>query len=80
MLGNVRVHDWLEVFELAVLQQLEDVHLRTQKRVHIGWLLEFYTLTTFKVISGQVPTCGSAHSWRLYSAAPMGTQAISVMI
>ena len=26
-------------------------------------LFIFYVLATFKVISGQVPTCDSAHSW-----------------
>ena len=35
-----------------------------------GWLLEFYTLATSKFISGWTPTCNSAHSWWLYSAAP----------
>ena len=36
-----------------------------------AWLLEFYVLA----ISGKVPTCDSAHSWRLYRAAPLGYQA-----
>ena len=35
----------------------------------IGWLLELYILATSKVISGSAPTCDSAHSWCLYSAA-----------
>ena len=29
-------------------------------RVVVGWLLEFYILATFKVISGRVATCESA--------------------
>ena len=45
----------------------------------IGWLLEFYALATSKVILGQVMTCASVHSWRLYSAAPLGDQATSTM-
>ena len=44
-----------------------------------GCLLEFDVLTTSKVISGWVPTCDSVHSWRLYSAAPLGSQAASNM-
>ena len=44
-----------------------------------GWLLEFYVLATSNVISGWVPTFDSAHSWRLYSAVPLGNQATSIM-
>ena len=35
-------------------------------------LLAFYILAMSKVISGWVPTCDSALSWRLYSAVPTG--------
>ena len=35
-------------------------------------LLLFYVLATSKVTSGHVPTCDSAHSWRLYIVAPQG--------
>ena len=42
------------------------------------WLL-FYVLATCKVISAQVLTCNSAHSWQLYSAAPLGDQATNTM-
>ena len=35
-----------------------------------GW--EFYILVTSKVISSQAPTCDSAQSWWLHSAAPLG--------
>ena len=31
------------------------------------------------MISGWAPTCDSAYSWRLYSAAPLGDQTISTM-
>ena len=41
--------------------------------------LLFYILATFKVISGCVPTCDSAHSWWLYSAAPLGYQTASTV-
>ena len=41
--------------------------------------LLFYVLETYTVISGRVPTCESAHSSRLYSAAPLGNQAASTM-
>ena len=38
----------------------------------VGCLLEFFILTAPKIISEWVPTCDSAHSWRRYSAAPLG--------
>ena len=46
-----------------------------------GWLCLWppYILATFKVISGHVPTCNSVHSWWLYSVAPLGDQAISIL-
>ena len=37
-------------------------------------LLEFYVLATSKVKSGRAPPCDSAHSWLLYSAAPLWDQ------
>ena len=45
----------------------------------VGWLLELYLLETSKVISGQVPTRDSAHSWWLFCAAPRGDQGTSTM-
>ena len=42
-----------------------------------SWLLEFYILTTSKVISRCAPTCDSAHSWQPYSAARLRTVLIS---
>ena len=44
------------------------------------WLLESYFLATSKVISGWVLMGGSAHSWKLYSAAPLWVQATSTML
>ena len=41
--------------------------------------LLFYVLASFKVISGRIPTCDSAHSWRLYSAASLGHQVAGTM-
>ena len=41
--------------------------------------LAFCVLSAFKVISGRVPTRDSAHSWRLYSAAPLGNQAFNTL-
>ena len=35
----------------------------------VDWLLEYYGLTTSKVISDQVGTCDNAHSRQLDSAA-----------
>ena len=32
-----------------------------------------------KVISGWAPTCDSAHSWQLYSVAPLGDQSTGTM-
>ena len=42
----------------------------------VGWLLGFYYLATY-VLSGHLPMCDSAQSWRLHSAAPLGNQAVS---
>ena len=42
--------------------------------VKVSVCLLFYALATSKAISGRVPTCDSAHSWRHYSAAPLGNQ------
>ena len=39
----------------------------------------FCILATSKVISGWMSTCDSAHSWPLYSVAPLGIQAINTM-
>ena len=39
----------------------------------------FYILTASMIISGRVPTCNSAYSWRLYSAAPQGDQITKTM-
>ena len=41
--------------------------------------LLFSFLATFKVISGWVATCDSAHSWWLYSAVKLGNQTASTM-
>ena len=48
---------------------LTSVHL-----VRISWLFEIYILATYRVVTGWVPTCDSAHSLQLYSAAPLGDQ------
>ena len=48
---------------------------RAQASQAEGWLLEFYILATSEIISGL--TCVRAHSWQLYSAAPVGNQATS---
>ena len=37
---------------------------------------EFYVVVTSKVIPGWVPTCNNVHSWRLYSAVPLGNQCL----
>ena len=41
--------------------------------------LVVYIWATSKVIAGQVPACDSAHSWRLYSAVPLGNQTMGIM-
>ena len=41
--------------------------------------LEFYILTTFKVISKWASTCHGAHAWGLFSTTPLGDQTVSVM-
>ena len=45
----------------------------------VAWLL-FYILATSKIISERVLICDSGHSWRLYSASPLGNQAARTMI
>ena len=45
---------------------------------HLVWLLRFYVLTTSKIIAGWLPTCDSAHSRWLYSAAPLGDPVITI--
>ena len=42
-------------------------------------MLEFYIPTTSKVRSGLALICDRAHSWQLYSAAPLGNQAAGTM-
>ena len=42
------------------------------------WLvLEFYVLATSTVIWGLVPTCDSAHSWRLFNAVPQAGRSMT---
>ena len=42
-------------------------------------LLGVYVFTGCKVISGWLPTWVSAHSWQLYSAAPLGNYATGTL-
>ena len=42
-------------------------------------MLEFHFLATSKVISGHIPICDSAHSWQLYTGAPLRKQASHTM-
>ena len=44
-----------------------------------GWLLEFSTLTTPKVISEHIMTCDSLHSWQYDSDASLGNQVANTM-
>ena len=57
--------------EVSQLQNA-DRFVRQCSRVGVGVVLLFYVLATSRVMSGRVPTCDSAHSWRHYSAAPLG--------
>ena len=50
---------------------------RCRLQMWIGWLLEFCVMATSKVIWGWILTCGNAHSWRLYNAAPLRDQTTS---
>ena len=47
--------------------------------VHTVIDMLFYILATAKVISEWVLTCDGAHSWWLYSPAPLGNQTFSTM-
>ena len=44
------------------------------------WWSFMYIVETSRVISRWVLVCDSAHSWRLYSAVPLGDQAVSTRI
>ena len=76
----------LELEESFLIDEVTDIesglliHLDTRGGIVVSWLLGFYVLAISKVISEQVPTCDSLHSWRLTSAAPLGDQATSTMI
>ena len=61
----------LIVFWKRALHYVYLVHMYTFRH---DSFLEFYILATYKVISERIPTCDSAHSWRLYSATPLGVQ------
>ena len=45
----------------------------------VGWLLELYVLATSKVISGQLPICDTAHSWKPRRSALLGNRAAGAM-
>ena len=59
--------------------QLDVPGPRSQGANIILFCLLFYVLATSKIITGWAPTCGSVHSWWLYSAAPLGNQVTSTM-
>ena len=67
---NTHIIVWVDIQGTCKLNKLEIY----------CWLLEFYVLATSKVISGRVPICDSAHSWRLYSAVPPGNQAVEFIV
>ena len=64
-----------------VVDCTEFIQARSQICVQrVGTLiLKFCFQATSKVISGQVQTCDSAHSFGLYSVAPLGNQAADTM-
>ena len=72
---SLQAHDesFNTTYSIAINSALLCLPISTEIRL-IGWLL-VYVLATPKVISGWVPTCSSAHSWWLYSAAPLRDQA-----
>ena len=53
--------------------------LETELQTTYFCLLLFYVLATANIISVSVPTCDRVHSWRHYSASPLGNQAVSNM-
>ena len=62
------------------LQNTNSLGVRVQQgNQALSCLLLFYVLAKFKVISGRVLPCDSVHSWQLYSAVPLGNQAISTI-
>ena len=78
-----QIHHFLQTtytqhrFWLPGARTYEDfVFMSTSGQLLIKLLcLLFYILSPSKVISERVPTCGSAHWWRLYSAALQGDPA-----
>ena len=91
----ISTHPHINPFHLALsyagpLRCMLSIHTSTN-RIHLAfsytghlhrtvdWLLEFYVVATSKIISGWALTCDSAHLWRLYSAVPLGDQAISIV-
>ena len=76
MLCNVK--DFLVKFTIYIRNKSGSAIILSNLVIRFVCLL-FYVLATSKVISGWVPTCDSAHSWRLYGAAPLEDQAISTM-
>ena len=58
---------------------IETVILYKIPRLTGGAYLLFYVLATSKVISGQVLSYDSAHSWQVYSGATLGNEAVSTM-
>ena len=70
--SKVNIHTYLNIVVY--------IHVYICMCVCVGcWLLDFYVLTTSNVISGQVPTCDSAHSLCLYSATSLGDQTTSTI-
>ena len=64
---SVRVCVTGDVDQSASAMSSRDVTIHKWTLASLIWLLGYYILATFKVISGWVPTCDSAHSWWLYS-------------
>ena len=73
--------EYVQIF-LGLLKELlvcKFLNMQGSRRMTFPRPAKCYFLATSNVISGQVLTCDSAHSWRLYSAVPLGDQATSTM-
>ena len=63
---------------------VDSVEIQTHDLVHkvcffYIFLLRLYILASSKVISGWTPTCDSAHSYQLHTAAPLREQSIGAL-
>ena len=75
-LRHVRVLQLVQRLRLAA----ELVPVSTEVYLLFVVVVLLTCLATSQVISRRISTCDSAHSWRLYSGAPLGNQATTMIM